>query len=366
MEDHWRRKNKKTVFSEDELESNETQQDSGRVTDNKDPQYYLQDLPLTDSLIALSNARIAQAYFNSGVVYDKKMQDFPKSEESYQTLIKRFPKNDLVLEAYFNLYLLNTNSIKNKSAAEKYRKIILQNYPYSKYAQILSDPNYLVKLEENKNTINKLYKEAYSAYKKSNYSEVIAKTNAAFKIDEANFLSAKFLYLKAISAGSMGQRTQMKTMLEDIVKKYPRDEISPNAQAVIDLLNSGKYDPNYYTNEKDSAYYYMAIVPKDDAAVNKVKYVLTTFNAITYPKENYQTALSELNEESSVLIVKSFSDIQSCKNYYGKLESSEKFRELPTNSCQSFIISSKNFEKLKKLPITEKFIKFYTTNRTAM
>ncbi len=363
LEDHWRRKNKQIINNEGDIEEEGSKQDSGRITDNKKVEYYLQDLLLTDSLIELSNKRIAKAYFNAGVVYERKMNDYPEAEESYKTLIKRFPEDDLALEAFFNLYLLNYKQLNNKPEAEKYRNIILDKYPYSKYAQILSDPNYLIKLKQNKDKINQLYEEAYNAYKKEKYNETIKKADEAFKISEENYLAAKFLYLKGISEGSLGKQKEMKSLLEELVKKYPKDEITPEAQDVIDLLNSGKYDPNYYTDKKDSVYYYIVFTNKEDTVTNIIKYLLTTYNALTFPKENLKTDLINLDDNQSAILVKSFTDSESALFYLNKIKSSGKLDKLPPSSYIPVIISGGNFEKLKKLPITTKYVKFYNSHK---
>ncbi len=363
LEDHWRRKNKQVINNEGDEDENTEKQDSGRVTDNKKVEYYLQDLLLTDSMVERSNQRIAKAYFNAGVVYERKMNDYPEAEKSYKTLIKRFPENDLVLESYFNLYLLNYKYLKNKTEAEKYRNKILKEYPYSKYAQILSDPDYLVKLKQNKNNIDKLYEEAYNAYKKNNYTETINKTSEAFKISEENYLAAKFLYLEAMSKGSLGNQKEMKNLLEELVKKYPKDEITPKAQDVIDLLNSGKYDPNYYTVKNDSAYYYIVFTNKKDTTTNIIKYLLTTYNAITFPKDNLKVNLIDLNDNKSVIAVEKFADFESASIYFNKIRNSGKLNKVPYQSYTPVIISGNNFKKLKKLPIAEKYIKFYNSHK---
>lgn len=363
LEDHWRRKNKQVINDEENFDEEAAKQDSGRITDNKKVEYYLQDLLLNDSMVELSNQRIAKAYFNAGVVYERKMNDYPEAEKSYKILIKRFPENDLILEAYFNLYLLNYKHLKNKSNAEEYRNKILNEYPYSKYAQILSDPDYLVKLKQNKNSIDKLYEEAYNAYKKNNYTETINKTSEAFKISKENYLAAKFLYLEGMSKGSLGNQKQMKKLLEKLVKKYPKDEITPKAQDVIDLLNSGKYDPNYYTVQNDSAYYYIIITNKKDTVTNIIKYILTTYNARTFPKDKLKVDLSDLGDKQSVIAIKNFADSESATIYYNKIKNSGKLDKLPFESYISLIISSGNFEKLKKLPIIEKYINFYNSHK---
>ncbi|MCF6365143.1 MAG: tetratricopeptide repeat protein [Bacteroidales bacterium] len=360
LEDHWRRKNKQ-VISENDEEEETAKVDSGRVTDNKKVEYYLQDLPLTDSLIALSNERIAKAYFDAGVVYERKMEDYPEAEKSYKTLNKRFPENDLIIESYFNLYLLNFTKTKNKTEAEKYRNKILNEFPYSKYAKILSDPNYLNKLKENKKKIDDLYSDAYNAYKSKKYNEAISKTEEAFNVSDNNHLSAKLLYIKGMSKGNLGNYSDMKSILEKLVKKHPKDEITPNAQAVLDLIASGKYDPDYYLKGQDSTYFY-TVVTENSKTADKIKYLLTTFNAVTFPKGKFKIILENLGENNKAIIIKPFKNELAASEYKNKLIAEGKYNDIPFSDYEHFIISQTNLQKLKKLPIIEKYMKFYKEN----
>lgn len=360
-EDHWRRKNKRIIL--DELEDDETQEsDSGRITDNKKIEFYLQDLPLTDSLITLSDERIARAYFDAGVVYERKMEDYEEAVESYNTLIKRFPEYNLNVEAYFNMYLIYFNKTKNKSLAEKNRNNILNKYPYSKYAKILSDPNYLNILKQNKNKIDKLYAEAYESYKKNKYSVVIKKTEEAFNVSKQNHLEAKFLYLKGMAKGCLGDVKKMEEILKILVKNYPKDEVSPLAQNVLDLLKSGKYDPDYYEFKTDSVYYYTIVVNKKDTLANKIKYILTTYNVSAFPKSNFKTEVFDLGEDKTAITIKTFADDVSAVNYLNNIKNSNSYKDIPVSYYNDFIISDSNSEKLKKLPILDKYLSFYKSH----
>jgi len=361
LEDHWRRKNKQII--NEEIEDEEISEvDSGRVTDNKKIEFYLQDLPLTDSLIVISNKKIAKAYYHAGVVYERRMKDYPEAQKSYKLLIKRFPKNDLIVEAYFNLYLLNFKDIKNKSEAERYRTKILSEFPYSKYAKILSDPNYLIKLKENKRKIDKLYSKAYDNYKAKKYNDVIIEVDKAFAISKQNHLSAKFLFLKGMSKGSLSNQKGMEILLTELVKKYPKDEIAPKAQEVLDLLASGKYNPDYYTLEKDSTYYYAVVTDKNSSTTNKIKYILTTYNVISFPKEKLITELKYLGTDKTIITVKTFENVISAKLYMNSIRSIDKYKDIPNSDYKHFIISNKNLQKLKSLPIIDKYFKFYKSN----
>jgi glycerol-3-phosphate cytidylyltransferase-like family protein len=69
LEDNWRRKNKMVIITmseEDELAAIDSAKNP--IMNKKSREYYLQDLPLTDSLMEVSNKNIEEALFNAGEI----------------------------------------------------------------------------------------------------------------------------------------------------------------------------------------------------------------------------------------------------------------------------------------------------------
>jgi hypothetical protein len=91
--------------------------------DYKKPQFYLKNLPLTDSLIIISNDKIATAMLNAGKAFSERVSDPAKSTESFESLISRFPSSDLIPESLYNLYKVNKEG--NNVKAETYRQRLL-------------------------------------------------------------------------------------------------------------------------------------------------------------------------------------------------------------------------------------------------
>ncbi len=91
------------------------------VTDYKKPEFYLKNLPLNDSLLAVSNEKIANAYLNAGKAYFEKLTDAGRATESFEKLLNRYPANELVPEALYNLYNVNkdVNTIKMRDLQAK-------------------------------------------------------------------------------------------------------------------------------------------------------------------------------------------------------------------------------------------------------
>ncbi len=97
LEDNWRRSDRTKVATaqlgggadESDQERKDT---SAAVRDYKKPEFYLKNLPLTDSLMSISDEKIAIALMNAGKAYSERLDDQKRADETYLELIKRYPE----------------------------------------------------------------------------------------------------------------------------------------------------------------------------------------------------------------------------------------------------------------------------------
>ncbi len=357
LSDNWRRKNKAITLVE-HTDNNENA-DSSRVTDNKKPAFYLQDLPLTDSMVVASDAKIAQALYTGAGIYEKKMKDYPEAEKLYLQLTKRFPKNRYTIEAYFNLYLINYKLLNNKIEAEKYRQIILKKYPDSKYANILTDPNYLKKLEATKDIVNTLYSQAYNAYQSKNYNTTITKSEKAISISPGNDLSPKLLFLKALSLGELGKTQQMVVLLKTISQKYPKSEITPRAKDILKVIASGKFKKDLFKFEENAKYYYAIVLKKDKQKIRSLRFQLVNYGIKKFPDKKFKIEQVTLKDSTVQLLVKLMDGKNQAMQFFNGLKTGNVLKEVPTSDYVDFVISEGNFKKMQKLKETSKYMAFF-------
>ncbi|MFW5644493.1 MAG: tetratricopeptide repeat protein, partial [Bacteroidota bacterium] len=88
LEDHWRRKNKESYSEIAEPEQGEvadtaTTQDK-KVLSDKNREFYLKDIPMTDSAMQISEERLEKALYNMGLVYRNDLKDIDLAIESFK------------------------------------------------------------------------------------------------------------------------------------------------------------------------------------------------------------------------------------------------------------------------------------------
>ena len=387
LEDNWRRKNKTTMSFTDEDNLATTEDTASSQFNNKQPEYYLQDLPLNDSLIKISNDNIAQALFNMAQVYKEKLKDYEQSIQIFKDMNERFPENENALSSYYYLYLLN-KEIENASAAEYYKRLIASSYPDSQYASILTNPNYFKEIEEKENEIKNFYNTTYEYYLKNNYDVVITNYYYADSVYSDSELMPKFQYLKTLVSGKTKEIEEFEKELEELIKKYPESEVKQEAENIIAYINrddesegekeeesafgddedkesevTDEMAEEIYEVNKRSTHFYMIIVENRKTDINQIKFGIANFNIDYFSTVEFNVSNALLNDEFQFVTVKSFKNKNQSMNYFESItEFGEFLGSLDDKSYRHFVISSENYVKFYKDKDINKYNRFFKKN----
>jgi len=394
LEDDWRRKNKTVVMQangEETAETADTTKKKPAITDNKKREYYLQNLPVNDSLKKVSNQRIEDAFFNSGEAYMNKLKNFPMAIAQFESLATRFPNSKYILQSYYDVYNMSQEQ-KNDAQANKYKDLILQQFPQSNYAHILSNPNYLKELEENKSQVNQLYDQAYQEFISRNYFKVFSYCKMADSLFSNNYISAKFGLLKALSTGGTGDVNGLKNSLSNIIEKYPGTEEKTEAENILAYVSKGDYtflanqtnqtnnqnqqqstvveevkinpveaeDELYKINESEAQYF--IILLDKNADIYKLKYNLFGYNIDFFSMFDFEISTGTWNERYQLIKVKPFSSKKEAVKYYKSVNKHRDivFKGIDDRQYMFFVISDKNIENLQADKDIDRYLKFFT------
>ncbi len=353
LEDNWRRSNKSANNQIDEEEII----DSTRVTDNKTTEYYLQDLPLTDSAMVVSHATIVESLFSAAEVYEENLQDFQAAIDTYEDLCKRYPKNIYELESFYRLYKL-CNKTGNNSRADYYKDQIISQYPNSKYAKIMLDPSYIFQLKAIEQGAINFYLATLVKYNEAKYSEVITDANSGTKKYPDSDTYPNFLFIKGKAYGNLGNMDSLYIGMKQIVTDYQSYEISELASEIIALVESGKFKTDIYKTDETANHFYVLLIDKknDITSLNfKLKSFATNYSDTT----SYKTEIKNFNGKYKLIVVKHFNGKNDGLNFYNSIISNFILKEVPANEYEHFTITKENMVTFQEDKIIEKYLKYY-------
>lgn len=261
LEDDWRRRDKAAFSSgfddpvpdEDagEEEVNPDQQGRAKTDDNAGEaesganmdiysvDYYLQQLPLTPEAVEASNVLIENALYNMGLIYKNKLEDMDLAIDAFNTDIRRFPTTPNLEEIYYQLFLIYMR-MGNSGQMEAYRTKLLTEFSSGKYAVPLSQPDYEWNFKYMATLQDSLYNEAYEAYRNVDVETVRRNYHAMDTKYPFTDLMPNFTLLNALTYAQTRDAGNLETSLGDLVKKYPKSDVTPLASDILKQLKEGK------------------------------------------------------------------------------------------------------------------------------
>jgi len=388
--DNWRLSDKTTSeFAEEDTETEDIDVDSvitesANASNPKSRDYYLKNVPLTAALMDSSNAKIEESLFAAAIIYKEKLQNRKKAIETFDELLRRFPKGKYTDQVYYNLYRIYINE-GNRGDASFYRKKLIKEYPDSEYTKILLDPNYFKKLLAEANKVKILYKETYQLYVKKQYVTVQNKCAKAKQDYPENKMElAKFEMLNALCVGTKHDTSAFITALEKVVNEYPNSEVKPVAEDIIASLkttkegnktegnngekqngdqkgNTAEQDKTtIFTHNTEETHMFLVLADKRVVKISEMKNRLSDHNKKYFGTENLTISAIPINENVLLIGVSNFKDEAAAKAYLSTTKrNSLLYILLKKNGGNFFIISEGNYTRLYRSKDLEGYRKFY-------
>ena len=392
LEDNWRLSNKKTADFGDFSTRQEETQEPANPYSRTNRQYYLQDLPMSDSAMKASRQKIREAIYNVATIYMNDLNNPAKAIEAFEELNSRFPSNPYKPGTYYYLYKLNRET-GNAAAAQRYKDRIIARYPQSNYAKVLENPDYFRELEKTKNRIEKMYSRTLQLYEQGRYSQTIDSCNKALSLFKQRSHLARFEYLKALSVGQTSDIISFRNSLQKVVDNYPGTQVAGEANGTLTYLqktelqqigrkfrrnktkNNGSNNQNtpetpqpkqsdgdsLYSFERETPHYFVVVTNTQQTDLGRLKFDLINFNLDFFLQKDYNTTSQPFNEFFSAVTVKRFDNYQEAKKYYELISKKEGrvFTQQGMEDYRYFFISVKNYVTLLDKKSIIEYINFF-------
>lgn len=375
LEDNWRRSQKGFVI--DNSTDNTTDAVTTKTTTStvkngnkpKDPrktrEYYLNQLPLSDTLMKQSHNKIIEADYLLGSTYKEELNNNKKSIAAFEDLNSRYPENKYRLQSYYQLYRTNLAD-KNQERADFYKDKLLNDYPKSEYAKLIKNPKYAEELNAQRGEVEKFYENTFEQYSSGNYAQALAQSEESVKKFGKTDFSAKFELLRAMSIGRLKGPDSLTWAINEFLILYPNSEVTPRGIEILNAIKRQK-NPNIFKSGEDKpaskdssaqvfsskldAEHFVVILTADDPkVVNPYKTAIDNFNREYYSNKSFSIASNLFGGTSQMIIIKTFPEAREAYYYMDNLKGDSKIYIAPLKKelFTFLIISAENLPAFYK------------------
>ncbi len=355
-----------------EKELNEEKEKQKRSEDPHYPEYYLKQIPQTPEDKLTANEVIQEGLFNMGVILKDKLEDYTAAATEFDRLLTRYPDNIYRLDAYYNLYLMFMRQ-NNTVLAEKYRMLIVQEFPESGYGVAMRDRNYFENLKEMNNRQEKLYADAYEAYLNNDNSTVHGAYEQMMRDFPLSEIMPKFMFLHALAYVTEKEPEKFNATLKELLERYPETDITPLASSYLKQMAQGRqlesgavnmrgmlWDirlsndsvagdasqaPIEFSTATDVPHLLILTYPTDTVSPNNLLYEVARHNFTSFVVKDFD--LEQMNfGRLGLLIIKGFENIDELNHYRKVMAENDKLNLPP--QVRPIVISAENFDMLLK------------------
>ncbi len=300
--DNWRLSSENNINFET---TNDTLNNNEDITKSDNPKYnietYIEQIPKEEAIDLLKLDRNF-AYYQLGLIYKNKFKVEHLALEKLEKLITFNPEKRLVLPTMFNLYELYVD--KNETKANFWKNKILQEYPDSRYAQILKkDINQVDVILDPE----KVYKNIYETMQKGNNRLALTMCYTQLNNLIGEDIYPKLELLRATLYGKINGLESYKKELNYVALNYANQNEGKEAERLLKTDIITLESKEFLKTPKS---FWNIIIPiskdLDEKSKNELieklnKYIITRVN------QNIKLTTNEFNNELDFVVLYNFS-----------------------------------------------------------
>ena len=310
-----------------------------KTTTTQNLEGYLKSVPSSSSSIDSIYKQLDYSYFQLASIYSAKFLEYDLSNNKIQNIDFKRNKPEFVLSAKYLNYK-NCLVLGLLDEAESIKSDIILNFPGSKYAEILNNPEaYATSDIDN---LSELYGALFQDFQNQDYSKVILGLEKLISAFETHPLAPKMQLLKASAIARIEGFENYKKALEFIAKNYPNSIEGEEAEILLEEVIPIVENANFEQVEKGDNFKLIYSFPKEN--YKKIEDFKESLSLALSDLKNIQlNSSTDIYDNSSTFVV-----LHGLKSYDGAkglsiiLEQNDVFVKK-----SSFVISSDNYQTLQ-------------------
>ena len=304
-----------------------------------DPIFYISKIPSEEKEIDSISKERNYAYYQLGLIYKEKFKEYQLSKSKFQNLLQNNPEEKLVLPSKYNLYKIYELLGENDEASIAKNEII-KNYPESRYASILANPELVSDRDEN--SPESLYKALYIQHENQEYLNVISKSEDYINRFDGEPIVPKLELLKATAKGRLYGFEAYKEAINNVAVTYANTEEGKQAENIQSNLLPKIASSDFVEDSDDISGNYKVIFKFDNAEPEQISEFKKTLDEVLKSIKYYdlKSSIDVYNTKTKLVVIHGLKNAQTAKTF-DQILTKENKKKIKT---PYFAMSSANYQ----------------------
>lgn len=408
LQDNWRRKAALSM-SNNGLGAGIEKDSAGQEVDVLSLNLLLSKLPKTPAEQQLANKKITDAWYDLGLAYYSRLENYPAAILAFDTLLKRYPNNPYKAPSYYGMFL-SYGKLNQTDSAKAYATRLSNEFAGTEYALRALNPNLAEEEKAAGQREQYRYDSVYNLLQAKRFEEAqLGSVRLRQSLKRNHPLVVKCSMVEAASMAAQKQYGPARNVLDMLIKNYPGTPEQEWAQALYNRLDGLKSDTllqalgntpdssagvvpfsvnqgnsaeqdslvasaifkelrdaegkGIYIADPDAEHKLLIFVKMVDGRTMGLKSAMSDYNLMKHNTKDYTTNMNMFTAKQAVLSVDRFSNAVFVRQYKQELEKEKViFSQFKANEFQILTISKANFAELIKTRDILGYIKFYKKN----
>ena len=203
----------------------------------------LKNIPLTTAQMIASNQLIEQALLAIAEAAENGLEMYAFAIDKYLNCIQKFPNTSSLASIYFNLVYCY-NKLGNTAAANQYKKLLLDKFPTSSWAEKLL---HLSTDMPQKANATATYDAIYNTFLEGRFEEALAAKKKMDSVYGTRFYTPQLLFIESIYYIKNRQDSSAIQQLELLTQQFASSPLSVKAKRMIEVIKRRASIENYLT-----------------------------------------------------------------------------------------------------------------------
>jgi tetratricopeptide (TPR) repeat protein len=268
------------------------------VNEKYTTEYYMKQLPKSQTVIDSLVKERNLAYYKLGVIYKEKFKEYDLASTKLEQLLAYNPEEKLILPTKYNLYKIY--QITNSAKAETLKNEITTQYPNSRYANIVSNSGSTN--ETLQETPEGIYTKLYRLYEEEYFASVLKQVDGLIQNFSGDPIVSKLELLKAYTIGKLYGLDAYKKAIQYVADNYATTEEGKNAIEIIKTQIPLLEQMNFSTVDSKNWKVVFRLAYNDEKSVATIETKLALFFANENIEKLKYTCNLYTEKESFIII----------------------------------------------------------------